>query len=588
MSVDALILALLLAILAIAAITCLRLWRVAGPPGSVTARDVDERLAGTERRLGEELGRIRSGGERGLLEATQKALAAQRDLGMQLVAGIERARADTQSEIADRFQGVQRDVTAALEASRRTVDERLEKVDEAVTKSASSAGAALGELRLALAESLKGHVEQQAQSVAQLRDRVSQQIGELTRQLLESERDARRDQVNAAESQKKALDDAREAQTARLGEMQESLLRSLSEMAERQQQAFTNLQGRVDAQLAEMRRDNEGKLEKIRVTVEEKLQATLETRLGESFRLVSDRLEQVYRGLGEMQTLAAGVGDLKRVLTNVRSRGTFGEVQLGALLEQVLTPEQYARNVATVPGSGERVEFAVKLPGRDGGSSVVWLPIDAKFPQEDYLRLQAAYEGGDAAGIEEASRALRRRILGEAETIRAKYIAPPATTDFAILFCATEGLYAEVLRIPGLGEELQRTHRVIPSGPTTLYALLNSLQMGFRTLAIERRSSEVWHILGAVKTEFSKFGDSLEAVSKKLEEASNRITDTTRRSRAVERKLRAVEALPEEKLAELLPGFDGQGEEAEPATPAADPGAEGPTARREPGTEPPP
>jgi DNA recombination protein RmuC len=550
MSGDAVVLGLLLAVLAVTVITGLALRRASDRPGSVTAKEVDERLAGTERRLGEELHRVRSGSERGLLEATQQALTAQRDLGIQLGAGIERARADTQSEIAGQLQVVQRDVGAALEASRRTVDERLERVDDAVTRSAASSAAAINELRLALAESLRAQVEQHVGSVAELRERLGQQIGDLTERL------------------------------------QESLLRNLTEMAERQQQAFASLQGRVDAQLGEMRRDSEAKLERIRVTVEEKLQATLETRLGESFRMVSDRLEQVYRGLGEMQTLAAGVGDLKRVLTNVRARGTFGEVQLGALLEQVLTPDQYARNVATVPGSAERVEFAVKLPGRDGASAPVWLPIDAKFPQEDYQRLQAAYESGDAAGIEEASRGLRRRILGEAETIRTKYVAPPATTDFAILFCATEGLYAEVLRIPGLGEELQRTHRVIPSGPTTLYALLNSLQMGFRTLAIERRSSEVWQILGAVKTEFSRFGDSLEAVSRKLEEASNKMTDTTRRSRAVERKLREVEALPEARVAEMLPGFNGQGDDAEAAPPASNPESEAPAVeRREPGAE---
>jgi DNA recombination protein RmuC len=449
-------------------------------------------------------------------------------------------------------------------------------VDNAITRLGTSVNSSTGELRLSLADATRSQIEQQTQASADLLERMGQEFIDLSRRLVESHNDARREQASSGEAQRKALDDLREAQGRKLSEMQDALLRGLGEMGERQQAALVSLQARVDAQLAEMRRDNEGKLEKIRATVEEKLQATLETRLGESFKVVSERLEQVYRGLGEMQTLAAGVGDLKRVLTNVRSRGTFGEVQLGALLEQVLTPDQYARNVATVPESGERVEFAVKLPGRDGSKSVVWLPIDAKFPQEDYLRLQTAYEGGDAAGIEEASKALRRRILSEAETIRTKYVAPPATTDFAILFCATEGLYAEVLRIPGLGEELQRTHRVIPIGPTTLYALLNSLQMGFRTLAIERRSSEVWQILAAVKTEFSKFGDSLEAVSKKLEEASNKMTDTTRRSRAVERKLKAVEALPEERMAELLPGLDGQGEtEERPTTQGKELTAEG-------------
>jgi DNA recombination protein RmuC len=561
---------LLILILAVAGGTAIGLWRIAARQPSVTAGEIETRLSVTERRLLEELSRARSNSERGLLDATQKTLQAQRDFGMQVISELERVRSDTQTAIADRFQTVQRDLSAVLDASRRDVDERLSKVDDAVTRLGASVSSATGELRLSLADATRAQVEQQSQSAAELRERMGQDFTDLSRRLTDSQKDARSDQLNSGEAQRKALDELREAQARKLGELQDALVRRLTEMGEQQQAALMSLQGRVDTQLAEMRRDNEGKLEKIRATVEEKLQATLETRLGESFRMVSDRLEQVYRGLGEMQTLAAGVGDLKRVLTNVRSRGTFGEVQLGALLEQVLTPDQYARNVAVNPGSGERVEFAVKLPGRDGEKSVVWLPIDAKFPQEDYLRLQAAYEGGDAAGIEEAAKALRRRILGEAETIRTKYIVPPATTDFAILFCATEGLYAEVLRIPGLGEELQRTHRVIPSGPTTLYALLNSLQMGFKTLAIERRSSEVWQILAAVKTEFSKFGDSLEAVSKKLEEASNKMTDTTRRSRAVERKLRAVEALPDERIAELLPGLDGQGEEEEPNTEGKD------------------
>jgi DNA recombination protein RmuC len=459
---------------------------------------------------------------------------------------------------------VQRDVSAVLDVSRRDVDERLSKVSDAVTQLGGSVSSATGELRLAMADATRAQVEQQAQSSADLREKMGQEFTDLSRRLMESQKDARTDQLGSGEAQRRALDELREAQARKLGELQDALLRRLAEMGEQQQAALVGLQGRVDTQLAEMRRDNEGKLEKIRATVEEKLQATLETRLGESFRVVSDRLEQVYRGLGEMQTLAAGVGDLKRVLMNVRSRGTFGEVQLGALLEQVLTPDQYAKNVATVPGSGERVEFAIKLPGRDGGKSVLWLPIDAKFPQEDYLRLQTAYESGDADGIDDASKALRRRVLGEADTIKTKYVAPPHTTDFAILFCATEGLYAELLRIPGLSEELQTRYRVIPSGPTTLYAILNSLQMGFRTLAIERRTSDVWRMLGAVKTEFAKFGDSLDAVSKKLEEASNKMSETTRRSRAVERKLREVEALPGDSTAELLLSLGAQQPDDEP------------------------
>jgi len=336
--------------------------------------------------------------------------------------------------------------------------------------------------------------------------------------------------------------------TGRLEESRAALLEQLStrfqQLQSTQEQVFRRLQEQVGGDLERLRRDNEAKLEKIRATVEEKLHTTLETRLGQSFRVVSERLEQVHKGLGEMQALASGVGDLKRVLTNVRSRGLFGEVQLAALLEEALTPAQFERNVATVPGSRERVEFAVRLPGRDGDGTHVYLPVDAKFPQEDYLRLQDACEAGDAAAAEAARKALASRLISEAATIRAKYLAPPHTTDFALLFVPTEGLYAEALRAPGLVEMLQRDSHVVLVGPTTLYAVLNSLQMGFHTLAIEKRSSEVWQLLGAVKTEFKQFGQSLAEVKKKLHEASNKIEFSERRSRAVERRLREVQELP--------------------------------------------
>jgi DNA recombination protein RmuC len=293
----------------------------------------------------------------------------------------------------------------------------------------------------------------------------------------------------------------------------------------------------------------------MRRTVDEKLHATLEQRLGESFKLVSDRLEQVHRGLGEMQTLAAGVGDLKKVLTNVKTRGTWGEVQLEALLEQLLTADQYAKNVATVPKSADRVEFAIRLPGRTeqgGAATPVWLPIDAKFPREDYERLIEAQERADPVAVEDASRALEARIRAEARTIAEKYVSPPHTTDFALLFLPTEGLYAEVLRRPGLTDLLQRDYRVTIAGPTTLTALLNSLQMGFRTLAIERRSSEVWQVLGAVKTEFGKFGDVLAKTKAQLETVTRSIEAAETRTRMMNRKLRDVEALPGDEARGLL------------------------------------
>jgi DNA recombination protein RmuC len=304
----------------------------------------------------------------------------------------------------------------------------------------------------------------------------------------------------------------------------------------------------------------------MRATVDEKLQSTLETRLGQSFQLVSERLEAVQRGLGEMQVLAAGVGDLKRVLTNVKTRGTFGEVQLGALLEQILVAEQYAANVATVPGSADRVEYAIRLPGTEDGTPV-WLPIDAKYPIEDYQRLLDFQDAADAEGALIAGKALELRVREEAKRIHTKYVAPPHTTDFAILFLPTEGLYAEVIRRPGLSDQLQREYRVTIAGPTTLTALLNSLQMGFRTLAIEKRSSEVWQVLGAVKNEFSKFGTVLEKTRKQLDTVRNSIDNAGTRTRAIERKLRGVESLTgdqSQSLLELPPDLDDPETDATP------------------------
>ena len=299
----------------------------------------------------------------------------------------------------------------------------------------------------------------------------------------------------------------------------------------------------INERLGEIQQDNAKKLEDMRKTVDEKLQSTLEERLGASFKIVSERLEQVHRGLGEMQSLASGVGDLKRVLTNVKTRGTWGEIQLEAMIEQVLTANQYAKNMATRPGSSERVEFAIRFPGRDEDCPV-WLPIDAKFPMEDYQRLIEAQDQADLTAIEQAGKALENRIRLEAKTIADKYLEPPHTTDFAVLYLPTEGLYAEVIRRPGLADSLQRDHRVTLAGPTNLLALLNSLQMGFRTLAIEKRSSEVWQVLGQVKTEFGKFGAVIEATEKKLQEASNKFSEVGRRKRAIDRSLKEVEALP--------------------------------------------
>jgi DNA recombination protein RmuC len=333
----------------------------------------------------------------------------------------------------------------------------------------------------------------------------------------------------------------------------EGVTTQVQALIETNQQRLDGLRATISEQLNEMREANEKKLEEMRRTVDEKLQGTLEKRLGESFKLVSERLDAVHKGLGEMQNLATGVGDLKNVLTNVKVRGTWAEYQLEAILEQVLTPDQFDRNVATRKDSSERVEFAIRLPGRsDDPEDCVWLPIDSKFPQEDYLRLSEAANSADVEAVALSTRELLRSITQSAKTIAEKYLNPPQTTDFAVLYLPTEGLYAEVLRQPGLVSQLQQDYRVMVSGPTTIAALLNSLRLGFRSLAIEQQASEVWQVLGAVKTEFGRFGDVLAKVKKQLATASNTIENTERRTRAMARTLREVEQLPGAKSDELL------------------------------------
>ncbi len=399
-----------------------------------------------------------------------------------------------------------------------------------------------GELRQQL-DSLSLQQEQRIGGFAgQLNEaalRSDQRLEDLREALTEDARKARAETAVALRDFASALD-------TRLGELTRNNETRLGEMR-------TTLEGR----LRELQAGNEAKLEQMRATVDEKLHATLETRLTESFGNVTTMLAQVHQGLGDMNKLAADVGGLQRVLTNVKSRGVFGEVQLAGLLEQVLAPDQYAANVATVPGSSERVEFAVRFPGSTGDAPV-WLPIDAKFPREDYERLLDAQENGEVDAARAAGDALERRVRLEAARICDKYVAAPHTTEFAILFLPTEGLYAEVLRRPGLVEALQRDCRIAVAGPTTLLALMTSFQMGFRTLAIEQRSSEVWKTLGAVKTEFAKFGTVLDGVKKKLDEASNKIDETGRRSRAMARTLREVEALPSGDSRRLL-GSDFEG-----------------------------
>jgi len=396
-------------------------------------------------------------------------------------------------------------------------------------------------------------------SKATIKD-LSRRIENIENNLEKMERAFREDMARNREEQSRSLKDFNESLLNRITEnaaaqkgQLEIFSQQLTNLTSQNIQKLDKISETIDLHLRNLQEDHNRQLELIRKTVDEKLQDTLEKRLGESFRLVSERLEMVQKGLGEMQTLAAGVGDLKKVLTNIKTRGTFGEIQLGSLLEQILSPEQYAVNVATKHDSTNRVEFAIKLPGQDENRShLVWLPLDAKFPQEDYLRLLEAQEQGNPAAVEEAARQLDRTVREMAKNIRDKYLDPPNTTDFGIMFLPAEGLYAEVLRRTGLVETLQREFKVVITGPTTLAALLNSLQMGFRTLAIEKRSSDVWSLLGAVKTEFTTFGGILEKTHKKLQEASNIIEKAATRSRSIERRLKNVQELPKPDAVALI------------------------------------
>ena len=449
----------------------------------------------------------------------------------------------------------------ALQASSRAGVERLER--ELRTEVQGSARGSRQELASTLtlfqqtllnqsgdvARTQNEQIDSFRTQLAAMKQTVSQALQTATTSLAQQNQAGREAQDVALKRQAEAS--AQSLQ--RFGDTLNEQLRALSDANERR---LAEVRATVEQKLSALQQGNELKLEQMRATVDEKLHATLEQRLGESFKQVADRLDQVHRGLGEMQLLAKDVGSLNRVLTNVKTRGIFGEVQLAGLLEQVFTPDQYATNVETVPGSGARVEFAIKLPGRRDDGAPLWLPIDAKFPREDYERLLDAQERADAPGAEAAGKAIDQRLRLEARTIHDKYVAPPHTTEFAILFVPTEGLYAEALRRPGLMEALQREHRVTLAGPTTLLATLNSLQMGFRTLALEKRSSEVWEVLGAVKTEFGKFGEVLAKTKKKLDEASSTIEAAQTRTNVMSRKLKSVEGLTDARTQVLLPGAE--------------------------------
>jgi DNA recombination protein RmuC len=391
------------------------------------------------------------------------------------------------------------------------------------------------ELRREITESSRGGRQELTQSFATFQQTVVAQSAEATR--------TQNTQIDAFGQQLSLLQKT----------LSDTLTNQLSSLSESNARRMNEVRETLEKQLAQLQTINAAKLDEMRATVDEKLQTTLQARLGESFKQVADRLEQVHKGLGEMQTLAAGVGDLKHLLTNVKTRGIFGEAQLAALLEQVFVPDQYAAQIATRPNSKNVVDFAIKLPGRSDSGEPLWLPIDAKFPNEDYERLLDAQGRADVAGAEAAGKALEQRIRLEAKSMVEKYVEPPYTTDFAILFLPTEGLYAEVLRRPGLMEALQREHRITLAGPTTLLAIMSSFQMGFRTLALEKRSSEVWQVLGAVKTEFGKFGGMLDKARAQTETVLKTLTDGDIRRRAMDRTLRQVEALPEVQSQALLP-----------------------------------
>lgn len=390
------------------------------------------------------------------------------------------------------------------------------------------------ELRTEITESSRGGRQELSQNLATFQQTLVQQGAEATR------------------TQNTQIDAFGQQLTLMQKSLSDTLTTQLSQVSESNARRMAEIRQTLEVQLAQLQTTNTAKLDEMRATVDEKLQTTLQARLGESFKQVAERLEQVHKGLGEMQSLAQGVGDLKHLLTNVKTRGMFGEAQLASLLEQVFVPDQYAVQVATRPGSKNVVDFAIKLPGKSDTGEPLWLPIDAKFPNEDYERLLDAQGRADAVAAEAAGKALEVRIRLEAKSIAEKYVEPPYTTDFAILFLPTEGLYAEVLRRPGLMEGLQREHRVTLAGPTTLLAMLSSLQMGFRTLALEKRSSEVWQVLGAVKTEFGKFGDVLAKVKAQTQTVLNTLDNAETRSRAMGRALKQVEALPEAQAQTLI------------------------------------
>lgn len=470
-------------------------------------------------------------------------------------AKLEQRLMSLDSSLTQRFEALQHSVAKGLDESRAAVQATLAQAQQDSQAARKEQGEALGQFRADLARTASQLVADSAQSRTALGDNAQrlqahtqerfEALSQATRGTLDSLKGDIQHQLGSMSTALKDQLDGNGAQIRnQFAVLQDAVTQQLAGLVQGSQHSAEQLRSTLNERLATIQADNTTKLEEMRRTVDEKLHATLEQRLGESFKQVSDRLEQVHKGLGEMQTLAGSVGDLKRVMTNVKSRGTWGEMQLGAIIENVLTPDQFARNVKAVPGSDDLVEFAIRLPGRND-EKPVWLPIDSKYPVEQYQRLLDAQDAADKATILSAGNAFETSIKLEAKKIFSKYVSPPHTTDFAVLYLPTEGLFAEVLRRPGLVEAVQNDCRVMITGPANLAAMLNSLQMGFKTLAIEKRSSEVWSVLGQVKTEFAKFGDVVEATRKSIDAAAKRFEQVDVRTRAIQRKLRDVQELPD-------------------------------------------
>lgn len=436
-------------------------------------------------------------------------------------------------------------------------NERLER--ELRREISESSRGLRGELTQTLASFQQGLMQQGQEAARTQNAHADAYAQQLTQTLSTFQQTLMQQSQEATRTQNAQID----AFAQQLALTQKTITDSLRDLSEANARRIAEVRETLETQLTAMQQTNAAKLEEMRKTVDEKLQTTLETRLGESFKQVAERLEQVHHGLGQMQSLAQGVGDLQRVLTNVKTRGMFGEVQLEALLEQVLTTEQYGKQVETKPRSNQRVDFAVRFPGRSSDGTPVWLPIDAKFPRDDYERLLEAHDRADAAGVESAGRALEVRIREEAKSICESYLCPPYTTDFAILFLPIESLYAEVLRRPGLMDKIQRDYRVTLAGPTTLLAMLNSLHMGFRTLALEQQASEVWKVLGAVKTEFDRYGEWVARIREQVQKAADTVDKAETRTKMMRRALKDVEALPEGQAQVLLPLADDNGDDAD-------------------------